>query len=102
MLFRNLTSSLCASLDERSSSIHDFIPAPVSSRQASAVASITIRPAKQRRHWLHKIAWLPFVVLGGALLLTGWLPAFFLMFALLLPALAPLLLALAGMMMSTQ
>jgi hypothetical protein len=99
MLSRNLTASLCATLDERTSSIHELFPAPAPPpRQDSAEAKATVAPARQGRHWLRNVAWLPIVMLAGALLLTGWLPALFILFALLLPALAPLLLALVGML----
>src|ERR1051325_1849077 len=104
MIPRFLNTSLCRMLDEQPSSVREVILGSLTKPERAplpaevAASRPTIRGVGW---WLRKLAWLPFFVLAGALLLTGWLPALFLGVALLLPALAPVPLVLLSVLMST-
>src|SRR5947199_6118327 len=99
MLIRTLTATVYRSLDESPSSVRELAPGPTAPR------TVTTPTPRLRRNRLgrlvRRLAWLPFLVLAGALLLTGWMPALFVALVLLLPALAPFLLVLASVLAST-
>jgi hypothetical protein len=76
---------------------------PAAPLKPAAPAERAAKPRRRRiTRWLRKLIFLPFALGASALLLAGFMPALFVALVLLLPALAPLFVVLASMLMSTS